>query len=347
MCNCKVLFNMKGEKLNEEMDFVFLLKYFWKKRTYIIVSSIIGMIFGITVAIVSPVKYKASISFIPQGDKSSQGIGGIGGIAQFAGINLSALSSNEMIKPNLYPLIINSVPFQLELMNSLIIVDNDTTSLLKLYRNENIKNTEVNSESCDITNTFSEQEYEISQIIQDNVELLVNEEDNSVKIDCFFETQSIASQVCHNTFFILQKFIAEIGVKKVKQQHDFIREKYYEQKLRYDSIQNLIANYQDNNKNIRSAQFQLHLQNLRNENNVIFEIYSGLAKQFENSKINLEKHTIVFSVISPVTPSFNKSKPNRTLIIFVLSFLGFSLGVIIVLVILVVGDVKNKWNSVR
>ncbi|WKN40727.1 Wzz/FepE/Etk N-terminal domain-containing protein [Tunicatimonas pelagia] len=123
-----------------EIDLLNLIGQIWGKRNVIIVSTVVFLLFGIFIALVSPEEYTSEVVLMPQSGSSSGGTSGL--LRQFgglAGISLGGSSSGD-IGIDLYPDITQSTPFFLNMMDQPIFIANmDTTAILKDYVTELIE----------------------------------------------------------------------------------------------------------------------------------------------------------------------------------------------------------------
>jgi uncharacterized protein involved in exopolysaccharide biosynthesis len=88
------------------------------------------------------------------------------------------------------------------------------------------------------------------------------------------------------------------------------------------------------------------LQNLESDYNFTFTVYSEMAKQLEQAKLNVAKETPIFSIISPVVVPTDKSAPNRVLILVVFIGIGLIFSLVFVLIGEFVKILKRQWNTV-
>jgi hypothetical protein len=112
---------------DDEIDLIALLKTVFVARRFVIKTTILFAVLGIILAVVSPTKYTASSTFVPQlseGQTNSP----LGGLASLAGINLSAImgSQPQDMSPSLYPQIAESIPYRLALLE-VKVGSNDTS----------------------------------------------------------------------------------------------------------------------------------------------------------------------------------------------------------------------------
>jgi len=103
---------------DDEIDLMVLAKTFWKGRWTVIVTLLLGGVIGVFVAMTTPNEYTATTIMVPQTSGKSSSMGSLGGLAALAGIDLNSASQSGDMSPILYPKILSSIPFKLELMNT-------------------------------------------------------------------------------------------------------------------------------------------------------------------------------------------------------------------------------------
>jgi len=78
---------------------------------------------------------------------------------------------------------------------------------------------------------------------------------------------------------------------------------------------------------------------------LIYSVYSELAKQLEQAKIQVKQDTPVFTIIEPISVPIKKSKPNRPMILLIWLFLGGVLGTGVVFGKEFIVPMKKRWNE--
>ena len=101
----------------EEIDLLALAKKLCDGRKIILKSIIISGIFVLLVAIFTPNSYTSKTILVPQMNTDSKS-SGLSGLAALAGINVGISQTSSEISPLIYPLIIKSIPFELEMMKT-------------------------------------------------------------------------------------------------------------------------------------------------------------------------------------------------------------------------------------
>ena len=103
----------------DEIDLIELLKTIWRGKETIIVVSFVFAVIGVGAALLSPVIYSSSTTFITSNSESTSS-SGLSGVASLVGINLGGMSSGNEIPASMYPQIGESIDFKRALLKSFV-----------------------------------------------------------------------------------------------------------------------------------------------------------------------------------------------------------------------------------
>jgi LPS O-antigen subunit length determinant protein (WzzB/FepE family) len=276
-----------------------------------------------------------------------------------AGFNIDLNMESSELSPYIYPQIVQSVPFQLELMNSQFNIKGvdhpvslydyymdyakpDVFSITKKYtiglpgliikalkqKSSETEFTNSNDSLMHSTIALTENQEYIRKFLSEWVTLETNDKEGYVILKAVSHDQKLAAQIAFKAQMLLQKYITEFKIKKATAQLEFISGRYEEKKSNYEKAQANLAKFNDRNKNITSSVARVELDRLENEYQLAFEVYSQLAQQFEQAQIKVKEDTPVFSIIKPVIVPIEKSKPNRPLILIFWTFFGFVISIV-------------------
>ena len=338
----------KNQHTNEdEIDLVELLRKVYVEKKLIFKYSIIAAVVGVVFALFQPNQYTSSTTFIPQlSSDVKTGSSSLSGLASLAGINLGGMEGSSEFPPTLYPQVVESVPFRLDLLSSNIQVNNTNLTLreyLLEYNNSfnffgTVKKYTIGLPSLILglfkadENYFSdsssiyiltEEDHELFEKLSDVFSLSINELEGFVSMSFTDQDKIVAAQVAQTAETLLQDKIIEFKVKSSKELLDFTSIQYNEKKIAFEKLQDERAVFVDNNINISSSLFQNKLSRIESELNIAQSVVQQLASQVEQAKLQVNKDTPVFTTIKPVTVPFEKSAPNRGLIVIIFVFLGF------------------------
>ena len=135
-----------------------------------------------------------------------------------------------------------------------------------------------------------------------------------------------AAQLAQATVELLQKYITKFKIEKVQSNLDFVQSRYDEAKSNFEEIQSRRAKFRDANHNSVKYAARVEQEKLDAEYTLAMNLYSELATQLEQAKINVKETTPILTVIRPVTVPYKKSKPQRAMILVAFTFLGFVAG---------------------
>ena len=101
----------------QEIDLIELAQKVWAERKLVFKACGIAALIGLVVAFSIPKEYSTKVTLAPE-SAGKTSAGGMGALAAMAGINLGGASAGEdALSPELYPDIVKSTPFLLELFD--------------------------------------------------------------------------------------------------------------------------------------------------------------------------------------------------------------------------------------
>lgn len=362
---------------DDEIDLIALAKTIWDERKFIIKTVILFMVIGLLVALFSPKEYTASSTMVPQLSSSKSKLGGLSSLAAMAGFNLDIDMETSELSPYIYPQIVQSVPFQLELMETPFKVKgiDKPISIYEYYTEDYaginiisavkkytiglpgvilgaLKSKQPEEELAvsgdSLINspiTLTEDQEIIRKMLSERVTLETNDKEGYVILNVAAHDPKLAAQVAYKAQSLLQKYITEFKIKKAKAQLVFIEERFVEKRKDFEKAQANLAAFRDRNKNVTSAVARTEEERLQSDYQLAFEVYSQLAQQFEQAQIKVKEDTPVFSIVKPVTVPLERSKPNRPMILIIWTFLGGVIAIGWIFGKRFLQTIKTKWNE--
>jgi hypothetical protein len=333
----------------DEIDLIELFKKVYKEKKLIFKVSLFAVVLGIVYALFQPNEFTSSTTFIPQlSSEVKAGSSSLSGLASLAGINLSGLEggSSSEIPPTLYPQVVESVVFKLELLTSTIELNNEKFSVREyLLKNRSsgllnfIKKYTINLPSL-ISNSFykdvksenpsiynvTEEDNELFKILNEVFSLFINDKEGFITMSFTDKNKNIAAQITQKAQSLLQEKIIEYKVQSSKELLNFTLDQYNENKSNFEMLQDKRAVFVDKNINISSTLYQNKLSRIESELSISETVLQQIATQVEQAKLKVNKDTPVFTIIKPVTVPFEKSSASRVLIVFVFLLFGFVLS---------------------
>lgn len=354
---------------NKQEKVLVLAKTLWLNRKTFWKSIIIAGVIGIVISFLSPKEYVSWTTMVPQTKNPASKLGNISSLAAMAGLNLDMAAGDEL-SPAIYPQIIGSVLYQMELMNTSFNVEGcDRPVNLYTYYTEYAKlgilyNTgafliglpgkiadifsgepKIKSRAEGSPIYLTKKEEKVRKLIEKQVSMNVDSKNGYVTLYTAFPEAELSAEVADKARELLQKYITEFKIKKATEQLNFIEERYKENKAAFLKAQKNLAYFRDQNKNISSAIAATEEERLKSEYSIATSVYNELTKQFEQAKIQVKEDTPVFSVIQPAKVPLKKSKPNKILTITVWLFLGVIVGLGIIFGREYINDIKLQLGK--
>lgn len=98
----------------QEIDLLELAQKVWDGKKLIFKACGVAVVLGLIVAFSIPKEYTTTVVLAPEA-KAKGGAGNLGALASMAGINIGSVSGDEALSPEIYPDIVKSTPFLVDL----------------------------------------------------------------------------------------------------------------------------------------------------------------------------------------------------------------------------------------
>ena len=313
---------------SDEIDLIELLKTAWNGRKQIIIISFVFVLVGVALALLSPIVYTSSTTFINSQTESSSG-SRLSGVASLVGVNLGSMSSGSEIPPSMYPQIAESVQFKRDLLNSHI-DEKEQIKLEDFLANYN----DIEKSLTESKNKLfiSKYENELFNVINGVISISVNQKDGFVTILANMPESEYAANTCINAREILQETVINNKIKSAKQKLEYSENQLASKRIEFEEIQNKLAYFNDSNINLVTSSVINERDKLEAEFQIINAVMIELSKQVEQRKLQVSEDTPVFSILKEASMAVKRSSPKRTQMVLVFGFLGFILSSVFVII---------------
>lgn len=168
------------------------------------------------------------------------------------------------------------------------------------------------------------------------------EANGMVKVSVTMPDPLVAAKTTELGVDYLTQYVTDYRIDKVRENLAFIEKQYEEKKERYNKAQQRVAAIRDRNANIVTERGRIELSRAETEYNLAFTLYQGLAQQLNQARIKVQEETPVFKILEPIQVPLSKSKPNEELIIILSLFAGIAIGLAIVVIQIIYGNIKHQ-----
>ncbi|MDR8393500.1 Wzz/FepE/Etk N-terminal domain-containing protein [Aliifodinibius sp. S!AR15-10] len=337
-----------------EIDLVELAQHIWSKRLFIAKVTGVFVVIGLLVALLSPKEYQTDATLLPETPSTQSGASGLlqqyGGLLGMSGSSLN-LDQEGMIPPTLYPQIVQSLPFQLELLNKKVhFAEFDTTTtvyaffdevytpsvfsyvleytiglpgkVIGLFKPEAPEQPLPRGFAADSVVSVTKDQMEVIENMQERVTVSLNEESGVINLNVEMPDPNAAAQVGKTSIVLLKEYMTNYRTRKAQEDLEHARQQLEEVRQRFEEAQTQLAEFRDSNVNLATAQAQTREQRLQSEYDIAFNVYNSLAQRVEQAKLKVQEQTPVVSILQPVQVPIEKSSPQRLYLILSLFFIG-------------------------
>ncbi|GGF51453.1 GumC domain-containing protein [Echinicola rosea] len=332
----------------KDLDFLTIIKLLWvnRRKGYKIVF--VFFIIGVLIAFLSKKEYKVVSSYIPQMSGDSQ-MSSLGSIASMAGFNLGEGVNRSEIPPILYPNVINSTPFKLDVLKAELKFNelSETVTyeeyydsyytpgifwylkkytlglpkiIISLFKSEEPKVSKSTNQNKLLSVTGKQ--LGLFSKMQDQISVSYNSKEGFLELTVVMPEALAAAQLAKYVEGLLQDKVIEFKIQNAREQLSYTKKQYLEKKKEFEEKRELLTSFKDSNQNISRSTALNRLKDLEAEYNLALSVYTELAKQLEQAKLRVKQDTPIFSTIQPVVVPVGESAPKKLLIIILFIFLG-------------------------
>jgi len=352
-----------------EIDLIELAKYIWYKRLFITKVTGVFIVIGLLIALLSPKEYQTGATLLPESQSTQRGAEGLleqyGGMLGMSGINLN-MDQQGMIPPTLYPHIVQSLPFQLELLNKEVeFAAFDTTTTVYAFFDEvytpsvfsyvkgytlglpgkiiglikgakNIDRPLPQGFAADSVVSVTKDQMSVIENMQGRVTVSLSEDTGVINLSVKMPDPHAAAQVGKTSIRLLKEYMTNYRTRKAKEDLRYAQQQLTDVRQGFEKAQNKLAEFRDSNVNLATAKAQTREQRLQSEYDLAFNVYNSVAQRVEQAKMKVQEQTPVVRILQPVQVPINDTTSGLTILI-----ISIALGVILSISYLIIKFIIN------
>ena len=329
-----------------EIDMMEYARKLWAARKLLIKVAGIAVIVGVVIALTTPKQYTVSVKLAPESSKS--GGGGLSGIASMLGVGgLSMGSDADALNITLYPDIVSSTPFILDLMDTPVSTmdeeqpDTTLVGYLKEYTSSSLMGTVMSlpfKAIGGVMSLFKSEEEEGEEVInplhltreqsktvQGLKQMIVANVDKKTGVTTVSVTMQdplVAAILTDTVVVKLKEHITKYRVSKAEEDCKYWEQLNDQRRDEYHAKQKLYAEYVDANKNVILQSVRIEQERLQNDMNLAYQVYSNVATQLQMAKAKVQEAKPVFAVVEPASVPLLPSGTSRKMILLGVVFLA-------------------------
>lgn len=300
-----------------------------------------GLVLGLFWAFGSTPEYTSSTKILPYSSASS--VPGLSSLAGLAGVRLPAGATDPSIRPDVYPELVNTTDFLVEvaetplrfatLQTSLTgaayfdsVYSPSPVELLRRYTTGlpstlrkilpgNSTPLIVAGDDSSGLPGYSRQYLETLEEIHGRIGISLGRLTGVISITGTMPDPIAAAELTRSTSATLRDRIIQQESQKYREQVRFVETQQKRARARLDSSQNALAAFMSRNRASLSPLLEVEADRLRSDRDFAFQIHQQLSTELEQARIRMSQNTPVFAILeTPAVPPV-KSSPRRMLIL--------------------------------
>ena len=277
-----------------EIDLMEYARKLWAARKLLLKVAGIAVIVGVVIALTTPKQYTASVTLAPESSKG--GGGGLSGIASMLGVGgLSMGSDADALNVQLYPDIVSSTPFILDLMDTPVkTMDEEQQDItlvgyLKEYTSSSLMSTvmslpfkaiggimslfksEKEKDGKEVINPFhlTSEQAKTVQGLKKMIIANVDKKTGVTTVSVTMQDPLVAAIMTDTVVVKLQEHITKYRVSKAEDDCKYWEELYQQRQDEYYKAQEKYAKYSDANNNVILQSVRIEQERLQNDMNLV------------------------------------------------------------------------------
>lgn len=328
------------ENKSKEIDIIGVIKKMLNDWKLLAIFIIVGGLLGIIVALSTPKRYTTTVILAPELANGSSLGSGLSNIASMVGINIGSNGNGiDAIYPQIYPDVLTSSDFITSLFDIKVKEEEDSvTKTYYQYLTEErgipfwkypsvwinklfAKTDDAQVKALDKFRLTKKQDAVLNEI-RGNVACIIDKNTSVITLSITDADRQISAILADTIQKRLQDYITVYRTKKARMDLAFSEKLYRESKAQYIQAQQKYSSYSDANTDIVLESFKAKREELENEMQLKYNIYSQTVQQLQIAKAKVQENTPAFSVIQSASVPIKASSTPRMYIVLLYLFIA-------------------------
>ncbi|MER0440612.1 Wzz/FepE/Etk N-terminal domain-containing protein [Emticicia sp. W12TSBA100-4] len=334
---------MEEEKDIISIDFSAFFKIIWKEKVWVVLITLLFTIGGIVYALFVREEFVSTGKILPEYQSKAGGLSQFAGLASLAGVDLSSAAGggSDAIRPDLYPDVLKSTPFFLELLKIKVRTKDNKEMTFSQFYDIFVLDNKIEEKDTKIkfptSNQYIAVSYQTEKNLKDlreRISAVIDKKSGLITVTVKLPDPLVATIITDYSMNFLANYLTNYRTEKAKRDLDFLAERLDAAKGKYYNNQAKKAQYSDQNQlsMMKLQTADLQRERIESEYKISSTFYNTLLQKYEEAKLKLQQETPVIKVLEPPVVPNKRSEPKRAVIVILTTFLGGIFGIIFVLI---------------
>ena len=334
---------MEEEKDIISIDFSAFFKIIWKEKIWVVLITLVFALGGIYYALTAREEFVSTGKILPEYQSKAGGLSQFAGLASLAGVDLSSAAGggSDAVRPDLYPDVLKSTPFFLELLKIKVRTKDNKEMLFSQFYDNFVLDNKIEEKDTKIKFPTSIQYIAVSYQTEKNLKDLrerigavIDKKTGLITVTVKLPDPVVATIITDYGMNFLTNYITNYRTEKSKRDLNFLAERLDAAKGKYFNNQAKKAQYSDQYQlsMMKLQAADLQRERIESEYKLSSSFYNTLLQKYEEAKLKVQQETPVIKVLEPPVVPNKRSEPKRAIIVLIATFLGGIFGIIFSLI---------------
>ncbi len=332
-------------------DFVRALHRLIKERRLVIIITLIMAVIGVFMALNSPKTYNSTVVLAPELTNTNRMSESLGSLTAMIGIDLNSMSNHNVdaIFPEIYPKVVTSPDFVVQLWNCPVTLEDGTTKsyyehfcedrftpfwavplewLASLGKDDEAEQMISIGDTLPDPRYFDSRQEGITNLMARNIMCDVAKDNGLITITVTDDDPIVACAIADTVQSKLQQYITNYRTKKARVDYEYSKKLVDEAREEYLEAQLAAARFADANISVFKQKVIIERDVLQNEFQLKYNTYNALSQQLQNAKALIQANTPVYTIIRHSSVANRASSTPRLLLVIIYALVGLLLAIV-------------------
>lgn len=328
---------------DKQINILEVLHRIRQKKMTLLVSLAVTFIIACIIILPVPRYYNSSVELAPELGLPNGSGSGLGAVASSLGFNMGQGNLTDAIGPEIYPELLKSNNFMMQLINVKIkSQDGSITTTYYDYLLKHQKRNPIGEIWSSITNVFkkkktavktnginpfqlTEEQDGIFAKMKSNITCSVDKKTNLITINVEDQDPLIAGTMAEVVSEKLQDFITNYRTSKARKDVEYYQKLTDKARSVYEKARQLYSSYCDANMDVMLQSIKSKQEDLENDMQLKYNNYTQVNTQLLAAKAKVQERTPVVTVVKSASVPLRPSGPKRVIFIAVMLLISLTL----------------------